>query len=239
MIRGTRWLPAALVFAKQAGEYCQEHERLLGKYGNGRPPQPSTRVLKELNCTFQEWLEMKGLRALIPFFTYSQSAQGYGTLEEVPALYGLWWNTPRFLSRALNVDPITLLMARLLLPMLRMSWLCNLSFPALAYMCHACWMAFQMLWALMQALGLVRPRPPSHTVLRCGYQKLWTSMAKELDVFYECPVTFIDRSGGSAVVTYKSAGKECQLEADLVVVCPSILPFLCSCSHTNPFACIW
>ena len=68
--------------------YVDEHEKLFGTYTYGLPPQPPAAKLAELDVTFQEWLDGKGLYALMPFFVYSQAAQGYGSLEKVPALYG-------------------------------------------------------------------------------------------------------------------------------------------------------
>jgi hypothetical protein len=227
MIRGMRWLPAALLLVKQAGQYCREHERLFGKHCTGRPPKPSADMLKELDCTFQGWIEKHDLRAMIPLFTYTQAAQGYGTLETVPALYGLWWNTPLFVSRALHVDPFTLLAARLLLPMLRTTLVRDLSCPSVDYICQVIWTAFQTLFKHMQAFGFVKQQPPCQTVLRCGYQKLWESMAGDLDVCYNCPVTFVDRSKTRALVKYQNAGMLCKMEADLVVV--SLQPMSCVC----------
>ena len=87
-IDGARFVVAGLNTVLQIGRYVDEHEKLFGKYKYGLPPKPTDDMMSELNVTFLEWLESKGLYALMPFFVYSQAAQGYGSLEKVPALYG-------------------------------------------------------------------------------------------------------------------------------------------------------
>lgn len=87
-IDGARFVMAGLNLVLQIGRYVDEHEALFGAYDYGLPPQPSEAALADIDCTFGQWLERKGFYALMPMFVYSQAAQGYGSLDKVPALYG-------------------------------------------------------------------------------------------------------------------------------------------------------
>ena len=88
-LEGLRLAYAALRAFIASRRYIAFHRDLFGDYVYGLPPQPPTEELRaELTMPFREWLESKGLDALIPFFIYSQAAQGYGSMETVPALYG-------------------------------------------------------------------------------------------------------------------------------------------------------
>jgi len=53
--------------------------------------------LDMINMTFGEYLRKNSLEALIPCSMFVVTAQGYG-LDDVPALYGLWWLSPAFLK---------------------------------------------------------------------------------------------------------------------------------------------
>ena len=45
-----------------------------------------------------EFLARENLLALVPFFEGAHVIQGYGLLDEIPTLYGLIWNTPKFIN---------------------------------------------------------------------------------------------------------------------------------------------
>lgn len=45
-----------------------------------------------------DFIERNKLKALVPIFQVSMTMQGYGHLDEVAALYGLMWNTPKFIN---------------------------------------------------------------------------------------------------------------------------------------------
>src|SRR5690606_16955815 len=47
--------------------------------------------------TFYEFLKAHGLDSLIGILQYAYQAQGYGSLECIPAFYGLVWVTPTLL----------------------------------------------------------------------------------------------------------------------------------------------
>jgi hypothetical protein len=194
-ISGARFIVAALNLVLQVGRYIEEHERLFGKSDYGLPPPLTPDKLKEINCTFKEWLQSKELYALNPFFIYSQAAQGYGSLEVVPALYGLWWNDPGYIGKAVPVSDLTLRAANIIvngvaggtLPM----WLLRI----LGFLVDK----------LLPVLSKSRPRAtPAQAVLKTGFSKLWENIVEteKLDVRLGCPVKMIDRSGDMPVVTF-------------------------------------
>ena len=51
-----------------------------------------------MDRTFVEFLDDRDIGILRPLFYASQTVQGYGRLDRVPALYGLMWNTPRMMK---------------------------------------------------------------------------------------------------------------------------------------------
>ena len=55
------------------------------------------KVNAQINGTFMEFLARENLLALVPFFEGAHVIQGYGLLDEIPTLYGLIWNTPKFM----------------------------------------------------------------------------------------------------------------------------------------------
>ena len=52
----------------------------------------------ELDRSFADFLDDKNIGILKPLFYPAQTAQGYGRLEKIPALYGLMWNTPKMMT---------------------------------------------------------------------------------------------------------------------------------------------
>jgi len=64
---------------------------LLGKYHYTLPPKPSPEHFKAINKTLKEWVNDNNLNDIYPFLMVAQTAQGYGYIENIPALYGLWW----------------------------------------------------------------------------------------------------------------------------------------------------
>ena len=91
------------VFIDAVIRYSQLHYSLFGKYEGELMLQPSEEVLKQISGTFKDFLEENNLSPLIPLFQRTQTSQGYGYLDEIGTLYGLLWNTPKFLiSYGLN-----------------------------------------------------------------------------------------------------------------------------------------
>ena len=61
-------------------------------------PPPSRQVMYKIRGTFADFLKRNKLESLIPIFTVTHTVFGYGYLDEVAALYGLIWNTPKLMK---------------------------------------------------------------------------------------------------------------------------------------------
>ena len=87
-------------------KYNRIHKKLFG----GSTPFPADRIsetnMKKTKMTepFHDWLELHGLLRLTGFLQYGYSVQGYGTLDRIPAWYGLVWIQPKTMCQALNDD---------------------------------------------------------------------------------------------------------------------------------------
>ena len=100
---GTRNVTIATAKLVQAiRNYISEHERLFGSYVGELMPQPNRTVMHEIRGTFMDFLKRKGLTSLHPLFLASHTMQGYGHVDEVAALYGLLWNTPKMMRGLLK-----------------------------------------------------------------------------------------------------------------------------------------
>lgn len=66
--------------------------------------------MKEVRGTFADFLERNDILELSPLFLATHTAMGFGHLDEFAALYGLMWNTPRFMlamkSRVMGIPGI-------------------------------------------------------------------------------------------------------------------------------------
>eukprot|EP00794_Sanderia_malayensis_P011741 gene11741-12962_t len=83
-------------------KYNKLHQRLFGNYTGELMPRPSEAVLHEIRGTFMDFLKRNGLTSLQPIFLACHTMQGYGHLDEVAALYGLIWNTPKLVNGLLK-----------------------------------------------------------------------------------------------------------------------------------------
>ena len=59
---------------------------------------PPFKVKAQINGTFMDFLSREGLLALVPILEATHVIQGFGLLQEVPTLYGLIWNTAKFID---------------------------------------------------------------------------------------------------------------------------------------------
>ena len=93
---------ATLTFINTVRRYLKLRTELLGAYSDdnyGLPPFPEDEGKRiTLSKPFKQWLEENDLLVLEHLFIYSQSAQGYGSIDDVPLLYGLWWNSKNYLG---------------------------------------------------------------------------------------------------------------------------------------------
>eukprot|EP01084_Bolivina_argentea_P073699 133730_1 len=93
-------ITGGLAFLDAARRYCVIWEEIFGKQIKrkryGMPPRPlDAKQLARINYSFLQFIENEKCCALIPFFIYSQTVQGYGVLDKIPAYYGLYWNNPQ------------------------------------------------------------------------------------------------------------------------------------------------
>lgn len=51
-------------------------------------------IIKDTNMSFAKYLHKYDFEDVIPLFSLANTVQGYGYVDQVPALYGLWWNNP-------------------------------------------------------------------------------------------------------------------------------------------------
>lgn len=58
--------------------------------------------MKLIGGTFKEFLERNNMLILTPIFEASTTVQGYGNIHSTAALYGLLWNTPKFMNGFLD-----------------------------------------------------------------------------------------------------------------------------------------
>ena len=73
------------------------HKELFGDYDGDIMLKPSKEVMERTRGTFLEFLKREDLEPLKVIFKTTHELQGYGWIDEVSALYGLIWNTPKFM----------------------------------------------------------------------------------------------------------------------------------------------
>ena len=86
--------------------YIDLHHELFGIYNNdfGLMPRPNERTLAKIGQgSFHDFLQANGLLALEFVTKLILTASGYGTLKEIPAIYGLIWATPTILFDAVTM----------------------------------------------------------------------------------------------------------------------------------------
>ena len=95
-------------FLRAIVNYSELHYEMFGKYKGMLMQEPTSDVFDKISGTFKEFLDRNNLTALVPLLLIFNTAQGYGYINEIGALYGLMWNTPQFLIQAglktLNID---------------------------------------------------------------------------------------------------------------------------------------
>ena len=85
-------------------KYVKLHRELFGRYNGELMPRPSPAVLYRIRGTFEEFLRRENLLSLRQIFKLTFTVQGYGYHDEIAALYGLMWNTPRLLAIIVAYD---------------------------------------------------------------------------------------------------------------------------------------
>jgi hypothetical protein len=99
-----------IIIITLSSRYNKVHKEIFGEYDYGLPPPLSDAQMSRINMSFKEFLDRNNLSALAPVFALGMTHQGYGQLETTPALYGLWWNTPRLLLGVVELKPVMMVM---------------------------------------------------------------------------------------------------------------------------------
>merc|ERR1719245_526622 len=89
---------AALELYYAKSKYNRLHNEIFGVYDFSLPPQLSKEKLASLDMSFGQFLDEHGLSAMNPILAYGNTAQGYGTIENVPAFWAMCWITPELLD---------------------------------------------------------------------------------------------------------------------------------------------
>jgi hypothetical protein len=84
-----------------AVRYVVLHQELFGTYEGYLMKKPSVEIMDRTRGTFLEFLTREDLLPLMPVFLCAFTVQGHGYLDEVSAIYGLIWNTPKFVVNIL------------------------------------------------------------------------------------------------------------------------------------------
>jgi len=84
-------------------QYIQRHRSLFGIYDDGLIKEPQWQIKRLLRGSFSEFLTRYNIQILAPLFESLASLNGYGTLEEMPAMYGLHLCTNATLQRTINM----------------------------------------------------------------------------------------------------------------------------------------
>jgi len=89
---------AALELFYAKSKYNRLHNEIFGAYDFSLPPRLSSESLAKIDMSFGQFLEEHGLTAMNPILAYGNTAQGYGTIENVPAFWAMCWITPELLD---------------------------------------------------------------------------------------------------------------------------------------------
>ena len=84
-------------FLNAVVRYAELHYDLFGKYKGALMQKPKKDVFEKISGTFEQFLDRNNLKLLVPLLKRTNAAQGYGYVNEIGAIYGLMWNTPRLL----------------------------------------------------------------------------------------------------------------------------------------------
>ncbi len=92
-------------------KYRNLYNSIFGGYRPSVPLQPTQKNARKIDKTFKTFLEENNLGSLLPILSLSNTLQGYGYIDQVPAFYGLWWNSPAlingFIANGINNNKAT------------------------------------------------------------------------------------------------------------------------------------
>lgn len=79
-------------------KYNRLHREIFGVYDFSMPPRLSKENMAKIDMSFGQFLATHGLTALNPILAYGNTAQGYGTIANVPAFWAMCWITPELMD---------------------------------------------------------------------------------------------------------------------------------------------
>lgn len=86
--------------ARYLADWLRFHDWDLRGGPDDTPGTAGKTMREEVAEPFGAWLDARGLDVLTRFSLRSMTVMGYGSLDRVPALYGLRWNMPSLLATA-------------------------------------------------------------------------------------------------------------------------------------------
>jgi len=96
---------AGLELYHAKSKYNRLHNQIFGTYDYSLPPRVSKENMAKIDMSFGQFLEEHGLTAMNPILAYGNTAQGYGTIENVPAFWAMCWLTPELLDGYFRLPP--------------------------------------------------------------------------------------------------------------------------------------
>jgi hypothetical protein len=95
-------LGATAQVTRYVADWLQFHDWDLRGNPDGAPGTVSASMREEVAQPFGAWLRARDLDVVSRFALRSMTVMGYGSLDRVPALYGLRWNMPSLLWSAVT-----------------------------------------------------------------------------------------------------------------------------------------
>eukprot|EP00092_Neocalanus_flemingeri_P089300 GFUD01112994.1.p1 GENE.GFUD01112994.1~~GFUD01112994.1.p1 ORF type:complete len:612 (-),score=92.37 GFUD01112994.1:186-2021(-) len=82
-------------FLQTVVRYIKLHIEMFGLYEGDLMQRPTKKVMHRIRGTLFDFLERENVLGMLPIFQVTQTAAGYGHIDEIGALYGLIWHNPR------------------------------------------------------------------------------------------------------------------------------------------------
>jgi hypothetical protein len=184
--------------------YIKVYEDLFGKVEFSMPTRPHPDKLESVATTFSSFLETNRLHAIKGFIEFAHTAQGYGYVKSIPALYGLSWISPELLKGYISqsVDDM------------------KQQFTFLKTLHHA---EFNNFWQNTVAELLLDGVKDVTTMLVEGFGKIWPTIVErdDLKVLYGVEIESIDRQvdnpSAKVLITYKQNGESEVKDFDFLI----------------------
>lgn len=193
-------------FVDGVEKYIALHEDLFGSIEFSMPERPPSDKLTRINMSFSDFLGTNGLHAIKFWLEFAHTAQGYGYVTSIPALYGLSWISPELLKGFVTQSVKK--------KMSTFTTLQKMNIPPL-----------QAWWRNTIAKLLIAGVDYVTTMLPEGFGKLWTTIVERdgLRVLRGVEIAYrgIDRqihdASAPVLITYKHDGEDVTEEFDFLI----------------------